>query len=124
MTTTPVKPKPKPKPKPKSPNSQAQARRDARAQTRVTAHARATTAATPAAPIVAAAPPNSGGDLARTLLLALAILFLILALLPWRRFFDPYMAPDQAVRFRVAFIMISLSVGFGYVIAVYLNGVV
>ena len=60
----------------------------------------------------------------RSSLLALTILFMILALLPWRRVFNVYVAPDQAVRFRVAFIMISLSVGFGYVVAVYLNGVI
>jgi hypothetical protein len=56
-------------------------------------------------------------------MLALAILFLGLAAVPWRRAFDTYVAPDTAVRVRVAFVMVGLSVGFGYVIATYLNGV-
>jgi uncharacterized membrane protein YwzB len=55
-------------------------------------------------------------------MLALAILFFALAALPWRRVFDTYVAPDTVVRVRVAFVMVGLSVGFGYAIATYLNG--
>jgi hypothetical protein len=71
-------------------------------------------------PVVASA--SSGGELARTMMLVLAILFLCLAALPWRRVFDTYVAPDTVVRVRVAFVMVGLSVAFAYVIATYLDG--
>jgi len=69
--------------------------------------------------------PSSNAGVARTLLFALALLFLALAALPWRRAFDTttYVAPDRIVRIRVAFVTVGLSVGFGAVIATYLNGV-
>lgn len=74
------------------------------------------------APAPHASHTDGGNGLARTVLLALAIIFLVLALVPWREVLYPRVRPNNATRFRVAFMMISLSVGFGYVIASYLNG--
>jgi hypothetical protein len=78
----------------------------------------AATATSPAAAPAA----GSHGTLIRSLLLALTILSLGLALLPWGHVFYPRLRPSQALRVRVAFATVSLSVGFGYVITAYLNG--
>ena len=76
----------------------------------------------PATPAPAEPVSNGDGPLIRSLLLALTILSLVLALVPWRHLFYPRIRPSQALRVRVAFATISLSVGFGYVITAYLNG--
>jgi hypothetical protein len=102
-----------------------------------TATAKGKTEKTPAAsPHVVSATPSSGlsgtsdlsepskgrNDLARTLLLTLAALFLVLAAVPWRPIFQYQVGPDQVLRWRVAFAVISVSVGIGYVIATTMNG--
>jgi hypothetical protein len=46
----------------------------------------------------------------------------VLAAVPWRPVLHYQVGPDQVLRWRVAFAVLSLSVGFGYVVAVYLNG--
>jgi len=107
-----VAPKPKPRPKPRPIPRPAK-----------TTPAQQQASSRPVSLVTAAAQPSSKAGLARTLLYALAFLFLALAALPWRRAFDSYVAPDRIARIRVAFVTVGLSVGFGAVIATYLNGV-
>ena len=122
-TTTPTvvaKPKPKPKPKPV-----AKPKPKPVAKPKPTPKPKPRVVATPSTTRTHVTPSYSRGganDLAGTLLLTLAILFLLLAATPWRRIFQYHLDPHEVLRWRVAFTVISLSVGFGYVIAAYLNG--
>src|SRR5262249_50093718 len=58
------------------------------------------TVATPEVDV--AAGRGGSSELIRTLLLALTVLSLVLALLPWRHVFYPHLGPVQALRVRVA----------------------
>ena len=122
-TTEPNQPTTKPKPKPT-----VVVKRKAKPKTKLVPKTKAppaTHVATPrASPAIVLASTSRGGGsgLARTLLLALAILFLGLAAVPWQQVFQYHVRPDQVLLLRVAFSVISLSVGVGYVIASYVNG--
>ena len=113
-----VAPKPKSKPKPVAVKRTPQPRPAVKP---IATHTVKPVAVVPAASF-GTEPGNSSNDLARTLLLALALLFLVLAAIPWRLVFHYSLVPEQVARLRVAFAAISVSVAFGYVIAVYLNG--
>jgi hypothetical protein len=47
--------------------------------------------------------------------------FLVLAVLPWQRVVSYERFGDSLVRWRVASLVVGLSVGFGYLLAFYLN---
>lgn len=126
-TTAATQPAAKPNPKPK-PKPTVVLKRKAKPKAKLVPRAKAPPATHVSTPrtspaIVLASPSHGGGSgLARTLLLTLAILFLVLAAVPWQQVFQYHVRPDQVLLLRVAFSVISLSVGVGYVIASYVNG--